>query len=212
MGRFALQACEDCGAVTYPPRDACPKCLGELIWRDVSPLGTVIAETTLHSSVSLYYRARMPWRIATLVLDVGLSLIAHLHADCAIGQRARVLARLDRSGHAVLIGVPLDGAPNLQNDLKLRDLTCAPNYRRVLLTDGRHPATLALARGLIEAGAVKIFIGSPSAITSLPARDVLTKLAEVEFVPLDVTDFELCRITGGQHRCESRHFDQYERP
>ena len=26
-GRFALQVCGDCGAVVYPPRDACPSCL-----------------------------------------------------------------------------------------------------------------------------------------------------------------------------------------
>ena len=26
-GRFALQVCRDCGAVIYPPRDACPRCL-----------------------------------------------------------------------------------------------------------------------------------------------------------------------------------------
>ena len=26
-GRFELQVCEDCGAVQYPPREACHRCL-----------------------------------------------------------------------------------------------------------------------------------------------------------------------------------------
>ena len=35
-GRFALQVCVDCGAVVYPPRDACPTCLSpRLPFRDV---------------------------------------------------------------------------------------------------------------------------------------------------------------------------------
>ncbi|MGD9862983.1 MAG: Zn-ribbon domain-containing OB-fold protein, partial [Pseudodonghicola sp.] len=43
-GRFALQTCADCGAVQYPPRDACSSCLSvALDWSDVSPMGTLIA-------------------------------------------------------------------------------------------------------------------------------------------------------------------------
>ena len=34
-GQFALQHCADCGAVQYPPRDACSKCLSvALEWRE----------------------------------------------------------------------------------------------------------------------------------------------------------------------------------
>ena len=33
-GRFELQACEDCGAVQYPPREACARCLSAALrWR-----------------------------------------------------------------------------------------------------------------------------------------------------------------------------------
>ncbi|MBV9629107.1 MAG: short-chain dehydrogenase, partial [Xanthobacteraceae bacterium] len=39
-GRFALQVCEECGSVIYPPRDACPACLSvQLPYRDVEPAG-----------------------------------------------------------------------------------------------------------------------------------------------------------------------------
>ena len=41
-GRFALPGCHDCGAVHYPARDACPKCLSpRLGLKDVSPAGQV---------------------------------------------------------------------------------------------------------------------------------------------------------------------------
>ena len=34
-GRFVLQTCEDCGAVQYPPREVCLKCLSaRLRWRE----------------------------------------------------------------------------------------------------------------------------------------------------------------------------------
>ena len=34
LGRFVLQRCTDCSAVTYPPRDICPRCWGPLAWED----------------------------------------------------------------------------------------------------------------------------------------------------------------------------------
>ena len=38
-GRFQLQQCADCGAVQYPPRDACSSCLSpDLPWVDVTSL------------------------------------------------------------------------------------------------------------------------------------------------------------------------------
>src|SRR5690606_17108248 len=47
-GRFMLQRCAECGTVQYPPRDACASCLSvDLPWRDVSPEGRLIAETTV---------------------------------------------------------------------------------------------------------------------------------------------------------------------
>jgi len=34
-GRFVLQVCAECGAVQYPPREACHRCLSDrLPWRE----------------------------------------------------------------------------------------------------------------------------------------------------------------------------------
>ena len=79
-----MQTCTDCGHLQYPPRDACSNCLSiELEWRDVSPMGRLIAETTIRTSPTPYFRERMPWRVGTVQLDAGPSIICHLHRAIA---------------------------------------------------------------------------------------------------------------------------------
>src|SRR5260370_7961651 len=64
LGRFELQVCGDCGAVQYPPREMCHRCLtGTLRWREQSGTGELIAETTVHHSNDLYFRERVPCRL-----------------------------------------------------------------------------------------------------------------------------------------------------
>ena len=90
-GRFRLQVCDECAAVIYPPRDACPRCLSaRLPFKDVDNRGTLLAETTIRTSTDVYFRERMPWRIGTVVLDAGPSVVAHLHGDLKEGERTRL--------------------------------------------------------------------------------------------------------------------------
>ena len=108
-GRFALQCCDACGAVQYPPRDVCHVCLGcSLTWRDVPDGGTVIAETTIHVSTDPWFQARLPWRIGMVALDCGPSVVAHLHKAAAAGQAARMVLRTDQEGRAVMLALPVD--------------------------------------------------------------------------------------------------------
>ena len=47
-GVFALQRCEDCSTIQYPPREACANCLSvRLRWREVDGAGELIARTTI---------------------------------------------------------------------------------------------------------------------------------------------------------------------
>ena len=100
LGRFELQVCGACGAVQYPPREACHRCLsGSLDWREQSGAGELIAETTVHHSNDLFFRERVPWRLGLVRLDAGPTAVVHLHGGCAPApSRVRVGARLDKSG------------------------------------------------------------------------------------------------------------------
>ena len=104
-GRFALPKCSDCGAIHYPPRDACPKCLSARIaFADVSPAGKLAAETTVRISPDVYFRERMPWRIGTGVMEGGPSIVAHLHGDVTEGDVGEASLQLvdeggERGGH-----------------------------------------------------------------------------------------------------------------
>ncbi len=190
-GRFALQVCEDCKTVIYPPRDCCPSCLSaRLPFRDVSRGGALLAETTVHTSPEPYFRERMPWRVGTVKLDAGPVMVAHLHGDTREGDRVRLELKLDKSGSAVAIALPEQDTPNMADDPHLREMTCDPKFRRVLITDGRTPVGQAMAKAFADAGAAIVFVGVADAWKPFPGLDALRKIAPVEIVPLDVTDTE----------------------
>jgi len=188
-GRFALQTCEACDHVTYPPREVCPKCWSmELAWRDVADGGRLISETTLRTSVNTYFRERMPWRIGTVQLDAGPTVVAHVHGDVGEFERVRMIARTDKSGQGVMMALPEKETPNMEDDRQLRTLTCDPKFRRVLVTDGRTELGQRMARALAEAGATRIFVGVAEEWRPYPGKEELAAIPGVEIMPLDVTD------------------------
>ena len=188
-GRFALQTCNACAHVTYPPREVCPKCWSmELAWRDVPDGGRLISETTLRTSVNTYFRERMPWRIGTVQLDAGPTVVAHVHGDVGEFERVRMIARTDKSGQGVMMGLPDKETPNMEDDRQLRTLTCDPKFRRVLVTDGRTELGQRMARALADAGATRIFVGVAEEWRPYPGKDELAAIPGVEIMPLDVTD------------------------
>lgn len=202
-GRFMLQVCAECGTVQYPPRDACASCLSiRLPWRDVSAQGRLIAQTTVRVSTDVYFRERAPWRAGTVKLDAGPAVICHVHGDVERGERVRMVNRLDKSGQGVLFALPTEGTPNMEDDPQWREVTCDPKYRRVLITDGRNPNALALAKAFSEAQAAAVFIGEAETWRPNPQRAALEKIANVEILPLDVTDLrsvgELAGEIGGK--------------
>ena len=170
-GRFALQVCQECGALQYPPRDACCACLSvDLVWRDVPPTGELLAETTVRTSPNLYFRERAPWRTGLVKLDAGPVVICHLHGDVEPRSRVTLWNRLDRSGQGVILAVPVDRTPNMEDDPQLRALTSDPKHRRVLITDARNSDAPALARALEAAGAAMIFAGEAESWRPNPNR------------------------------------------
>ena len=202
-GRFALQVCENCGHVTYPPREACPRCLSaRLQFSDIDPNGRLIAETTVRVSTDPYFRERMPWRVGTVQLDAGPVVVAHLHGDAAEGARIKLALKLDKSGSAVMLALPGEETVDMQADPVWREMTCDPRYRRVLISDGRSAVGQAMARAFSEAGAGVVFVGIADPWKPFPGQAELANVAQVEIVPLDVTDTdsvnELAAQNGGR--------------
>ncbi|WP_375265848.1 SDR family NAD(P)-dependent oxidoreductase [Planktotalea sp.] len=198
-GRFALQVCDECETVQYPPRDACVNCIGtDLCWNDVSPKGHLLAETTVQTSTKLFFRERAPWRMGSVKLDVGPVILCHIHGDCARDSAVRVLNRLDKSGQAVLIAIPLERSDHMDDDPQLRALSAHPKHRRILITDAWNPNTPALAHALLNAGAATVFIGEAESWRPHPNRDALAKMANVEVLPLDVTDTSSVQKLAGE--------------
>jgi NAD(P)-dependent dehydrogenase (short-subunit alcohol dehydrogenase family)/uncharacterized OB-fold protein len=190
-GRFALQTCADCGTIVYPPRDACPACLSpRLPFTDVDGRGSLVAETTVRVSSDPYFRERTPWRIGTVRLDSGPVLVAHLHGDTREGARVRLELKLDKSGAPVVLALPDKDTPHMQDDPQLRELTCDPKFRRVLITDGRTAVGQAMAKTFSQAGASIVFVGIADAWRPFPGMETLRGIERVEIIPLDITDTE----------------------
>jgi NAD(P)-dependent dehydrogenase (short-subunit alcohol dehydrogenase family)/uncharacterized OB-fold protein len=187
LGRFELQQCRDCGTVQYPPRESCQRCLSvRLDWKAQSPLGELLAETVLHHSNDLFFRERLPWRLGLVKLDCGPTVVAHLHE--AARQRVRVQAMLDRAGQAVIVALPdKDGIP-MAEDRQLREFTCDPKFRKVLITDGKTRLGQELVRAFAKAGADLIWVGHAEPWKQSSGFSDLENIPQVTLLPLDLTD------------------------
>ena len=204
QGRFELQQCRDCGSVQYPPREACQNCLSiRLSWKQQSGEGELLASTILHHSNDLFFRERLPWRLGLVRLGSGATVVAHLHGDVpAAPAKVRVGARLDRAGQAVLVALPDKETPHMADDRQLREFTCDPKFRKVLVTDGKTALGQALIKSILKAQADLVWVGHAEPWKKFPGFDELQGIPQVTLVPLDVTDSknvrELAAEIGGK--------------
>lgn len=198
-GAFELQVCADCGAVQYPPREACHRCVSSrLRWRPQSGAGRLVSETRLHHSNDLFYRQRLPWRLGLVQLDAGPTMMVHVHGDVPEAPSPVVVgARLDRAGQAALIAFPVQETPNMTDDRQLREMTCDPKFRKVLVTDGKTAVGQACVRALVQAGADIVWVGEAEPWKGAPGLDALAGLPQVTRVPLDLTDGRSVDALGG---------------
>jgi NAD(P)-dependent dehydrogenase (short-subunit alcohol dehydrogenase family)/uncharacterized OB-fold protein len=199
-GIFALQRCEACGAVQYPPREACVNCLSErLRWRHMEGRGELLARTLIRHGQELYFRARAPLPIGLVRLDCGPTAIAALHGDCAPPPaRLRLRLALDRSGQALLIALPEKDTPHMDDDPLIRETSSDPKFRKALVTDAKTPTGRALVEALLAAGADLVWAGYAEPWKPSAHLEALRKLAKVTPVALDVTDeSSVAELAGG---------------
>jgi uncharacterized OB-fold protein len=115
---LSLQHCTACGCVQYPPREVCQQCLqGELLWQDTNTSGTLLNRVAVHHSISDYFNRKIeesPWPIASVKLDCGAIVYAHLAlqsfateniGEVAPGTAVQVFSQADCSGNEVLVAV-----------------------------------------------------------------------------------------------------------
>jgi NAD(P)-dependent dehydrogenase (short-subunit alcohol dehydrogenase family)/uncharacterized OB-fold protein len=188
-GRFALQICDGCSKVQYPPRQICSECLSDqLEWKDINTGGKLLAETTLQHSNDVYFRDRLPWRLGIIIADAGPSIVAHLAADCVQGERVRMSLSIDRAGNAAVTAKPEKPALQEEDDLQLREMAFDPKNRRILIVDGKTELGLRLAEAFLKAGARNIFVGHTEPWRASAHLEAIRKLDKVTIYPLDVTD------------------------
>jgi NAD(P)-dependent dehydrogenase (short-subunit alcohol dehydrogenase family)/uncharacterized OB-fold protein len=200
QGKFELQVCRDCGTVQYPPREVCRACLSDrLDWKEQPEQGELVSETLIRHSLELYFRERAPWRAGLVRLPSGVTVVAHLHADVLPPPApVRVRAHIDRAGQAVLVALPQQDTPNMADDKIMREMTCDPKFRKVLVADGKTTVGQALAKGLAAAGADPIFVGNAEPWKKFAGFDEIATLPQVSIVPLDVTDARSVREIAGE--------------
>lgn len=85
---FELPVCEDCGAVQYPVRAVCLRCLSDRLRWQPQPAGaTVLAVTRLHRSMDERFAPRLPLTLGSVRLDAGPVAIALLPGGSRIADR-----------------------------------------------------------------------------------------------------------------------------
>jgi len=197
-GRFELQVCRACGAVQYPPRDACHRCLSVLLdWKLQDGRGELISETTVLHSQDAFFRERLPIRLGLVRLASGPTAVVYLHDEVpAAPAPVKVDVRLDKAGLAALVAFPSDGvskssdADATQKGL-LREMSCDPRGRKILVTDGVGAVGLALVQALGEAGAQHVWAGYRPGTEGVAALEELAgRCKQVSLLLLDVTSQE----------------------
>ena len=73
------------------------------------------------------------------------------------------------------MALPEKDTANMADDPHLREMTCDPKFRRVLITDGRTPSGQAMAKAFSDAGASIVFVGIADPWKPFPGLDALRK-------------------------------------
>ncbi len=87
----------------------------------------------------------------------------------------------------------------MADDKMLREMTCDPKFRKVLVTDGKTAVGQALVRALVKAGADIVWVGHAEPWKRHGSGlDDITALPQVSLVPLDLTNGRSVTALAGE--------------
>jgi hypothetical protein len=79
---LVVQRCTGCGALRFPARPICSRCLGrEAEWVPASGRGTVFSFAIMHQAMHPGFAAEVPYAVVVIELDEGVRLLSNL-VDC----------------------------------------------------------------------------------------------------------------------------------
>jgi uncharacterized protein len=75
-GRLLVRRCHNCGNAHHPPRPACPICWSaEVVWEEVSGVGTLYSYSVIHENDLAPFSAGLPYVVAVVELLEGPRLM-----------------------------------------------------------------------------------------------------------------------------------------
>jgi uncharacterized OB-fold protein len=78
-GRLAIQRCDCCQALRWPPLAGCPECRSrDTTWTDVEPSGTIWSFVVYHRAFQAELRAEIPYTVAMVELNDGPYIVGRL--------------------------------------------------------------------------------------------------------------------------------------
>ena len=86
----------------------------------------------------------------------------------------------------------------MADDRQLREFTCDPKFRKVLVTDGKTAVGQSLVREFVKAEADLIWVGHSEPWKQFPGFSEIQKIPQVTLVPLDVTDSKNVREVAAE--------------
>ncbi len=85
----------------------------------------------------------------------------------------------------------------MADDRQLREFTCDPKFRKVLITDGKTAVGQSLVHALAKAGADLIWVGHAEPWKKFSGFEDLQKIPQVTLLPVDVTDSKnVCEVAA----------------
>ena len=86
----------------------------------------------------------------------------------------------------------------MADDKMLREMTCDPKFRKVLVTDGKTEVGQALVKALVKAGADMVWVGQAEPWKNLGGLDELTALRIPQSRALASLQHQLARAVDRQ--------------